>query len=71
MNWYITIKDIILTNLDGREGFTLRAGTRQTAEYVGEQVVHEFGGVQFSERYILDHPQLFKLVDDTEDEPEG
>lgn len=66
MKWYITIKDIKLTDLDSREGFTLRARTRQTAKYVGEQIIYEFGRIQFSERYVLDHPQLFQLIDDTE-----
>ena len=62
---YTIIKDIKLTDLDRREGFTVLAGTVQTAKVIENGVVSlDFGVVRFPERYVLDHPQLFQLMDD-------
>ena len=61
---YVTATDIVLTDIDGREGFTVQAGTVQTSRVtVGDMTYLDFGQVRFTERYVLDHPQLFDTFD--------
>jgi len=61
---YITATDMVLTDIGGREGFTVPAGTVQTSRViVGDMTYLDFGQVRFTEKYVVDHPQLFHAFD--------